>query len=137
MTDLPFLWGAQYYRAPTPESDCWEGDLARTTRWGQARRRDPRALLAGARRARGDAGARRVVDAQADEPLSVRVDALVDPSRGTRPRFIAITNRSDAPRRLTMAGSGRFRGLFSGAELDLAGGAWTSPARCAELFVVP
>jgi beta-galactosidase len=24
---LPFLWGAQYYRAPTPEETCWEGDL--------------------------------------------------------------------------------------------------------------
>jgi len=27
--DLPFLWGAQYYRAPTPEPDCWEADLRR------------------------------------------------------------------------------------------------------------
>jgi hypothetical protein len=24
---LPFLWGAQYYRAPTPDETCWEGDL--------------------------------------------------------------------------------------------------------------
>lgn len=24
---LPFLWGAQYYRAPTPDDTCWEGDL--------------------------------------------------------------------------------------------------------------
>lgn len=24
---FPFLFGAQYYRAPTPEPDCWEGDL--------------------------------------------------------------------------------------------------------------
>lgn len=24
---LPFLWGAQYYRAPTPDDACWEGDL--------------------------------------------------------------------------------------------------------------
>lgn len=26
---LPFLWGAQYYRAPTPGPECWERDLAR------------------------------------------------------------------------------------------------------------
>src|SRR3954447_9427904 len=25
---LPFLFGAQYYRAPTPERDCWAMDLA-------------------------------------------------------------------------------------------------------------
>lgn len=24
---LPFLWGAQYYREPTPDEACWEGDL--------------------------------------------------------------------------------------------------------------
>ena len=26
---LPFLFGAQYYRAPTPAPDCWDGDLRR------------------------------------------------------------------------------------------------------------
>ena len=26
---LPFIFGAQYYRAPTPEQDCWETDLRR------------------------------------------------------------------------------------------------------------
>ncbi len=26
---LPFLFGAQYYRAPTPEKECWATDLAR------------------------------------------------------------------------------------------------------------
>lgn len=25
----PFLFGTQYYRAPTPEPDCWQGDLRR------------------------------------------------------------------------------------------------------------
>ncbi len=28
-TTLPFIFGAQYYRAPTPESACWETDLGR------------------------------------------------------------------------------------------------------------
>jgi beta-galactosidase len=27
--DLPFLFGAQYYRAPTPSPYCWESDLSR------------------------------------------------------------------------------------------------------------
>ncbi len=27
LTKLPFLFGAQYYRAPTPEPECWEADL--------------------------------------------------------------------------------------------------------------
>ena len=27
--DLPFLFGAQYYRAPTPSPDCWKADLSR------------------------------------------------------------------------------------------------------------
>src|SRR2546430_9920677 len=26
---LPFLFGAQYYRAPTPERECWATDLAK------------------------------------------------------------------------------------------------------------
>jgi beta-galactosidase len=30
----PFLWGAQYYRAPTPEQDCWEQDLRRMRELG-------------------------------------------------------------------------------------------------------
>jgi beta-galactosidase len=25
--ELPFIFGTQYYRAPTPESECWENDL--------------------------------------------------------------------------------------------------------------
>ncbi len=29
MTNLPFLWDAPSYRAPPPEADSWEGDLAR------------------------------------------------------------------------------------------------------------
>ncbi len=31
---LPFLYGAQYYRAPTPARDCWESDLANMRRIG-------------------------------------------------------------------------------------------------------
>lgn len=31
---LPFLWGAQYYRAPTPEPACWEHDLKRMKQMG-------------------------------------------------------------------------------------------------------
>lgn len=31
---LPFLFGAQYYRAPTPERACWDGDLARMKELG-------------------------------------------------------------------------------------------------------
>lgn len=31
---LPFLWGAQYYRAPTPEPACWKADFARMQRLG-------------------------------------------------------------------------------------------------------
>lgn len=27
MSDYPFIFGAQYYRAPTPDATCWEGDL--------------------------------------------------------------------------------------------------------------
>ena len=30
----PFLFGAQYYRAPTPEPDCWEYDLQRMAELG-------------------------------------------------------------------------------------------------------
>ena len=30
----PFLFGAQYYRAPTPEPDCWEYDLQRMSEMG-------------------------------------------------------------------------------------------------------
>ena len=33
-TTLPFLFGAQYYRAPTPEPACWEQDLARIRELG-------------------------------------------------------------------------------------------------------
>ncbi|MFA5203772.1 MAG: alpha-amylase family protein [Lentisphaeria bacterium] len=32
--DYPFLWGAQYYRAPTPGPDCWEADLRRMRELG-------------------------------------------------------------------------------------------------------
>jgi beta-galactosidase len=32
--DTPFLFGAQYYRAPTPEPECWEGDLRRMRELG-------------------------------------------------------------------------------------------------------
>lgn len=32
--NLPFIWGAQYYRAPTPEPDCWERDLRRMRELG-------------------------------------------------------------------------------------------------------
>jgi beta-galactosidase len=32
--DLPFLWGAQYYRAPTPDPSCWERDLRRMRELG-------------------------------------------------------------------------------------------------------
>ncbi len=31
---LPFIFGAQYYRAPTPEQDCWETDLRRMQELG-------------------------------------------------------------------------------------------------------
>jgi len=34
MHPYPFLFGAQYYRAPTPEPECWEGDLAHMRRLG-------------------------------------------------------------------------------------------------------
>lgn len=30
----PFLWGAQYYRAPTPAAACWAGDLDRIAALG-------------------------------------------------------------------------------------------------------
>ncbi|RKX47108.1 MAG: hypothetical protein DRP64_01955 [Verrucomicrobia bacterium] len=30
----PFIFGAQYYRAPTPEQDCWETDLRRMQELG-------------------------------------------------------------------------------------------------------
>jgi beta-galactosidase len=33
-TPFPFLLGAQYYRAPTPEPDCWAADLARMKQLG-------------------------------------------------------------------------------------------------------
>jgi beta-galactosidase len=33
-TSLPFLMGAQYYRAPTPERACWTGDLRRMKELG-------------------------------------------------------------------------------------------------------
>jgi len=29
MTRYPFIFGAQYYRAPTPERECWHADLSR------------------------------------------------------------------------------------------------------------
>lgn len=32
--NLPFIWGAQYYRAPTPGPDCWEHDLRRMRELG-------------------------------------------------------------------------------------------------------
>jgi beta-galactosidase len=31
---VPFIFGAQYYRAPTPEPDCWEQDLRRMAELG-------------------------------------------------------------------------------------------------------
>src|SRR5689334_15299549 len=31
---LPFLFGAQYYRAPTPERECWPDDLRRMRELG-------------------------------------------------------------------------------------------------------
>jgi len=31
---FPFIFGAQYYRAPTPEPECWEGDLRRMRELG-------------------------------------------------------------------------------------------------------
>lgn len=34
MTHVPFLFGAQYYRAPTPEPACWETDLQRMAALG-------------------------------------------------------------------------------------------------------
>ncbi len=33
-TGLPFIYGAQYYRAPTPEAECWETDLAKMRQMG-------------------------------------------------------------------------------------------------------
>lgn len=36
MPEHPFLFGAQYYRAPTPEPDCWEADLRRMAELGFA-----------------------------------------------------------------------------------------------------
>ena len=30
----PFIFGAQYYRAPTPEPECWAGDLRRMAEMG-------------------------------------------------------------------------------------------------------
>ncbi len=32
--NLPFIFGAQYYRAPTPEPECWETDLSRMRELG-------------------------------------------------------------------------------------------------------
>lgn len=32
--NLPFLWGSQYYRAPTPEKECWETDLENMKKMG-------------------------------------------------------------------------------------------------------
>jgi beta-galactosidase len=32
--NFPFLFGSQYYRAPTPDSTCWENDLHRMRRLG-------------------------------------------------------------------------------------------------------
>jgi len=32
--ELPFLFGAQYYRAPTPEKECWATDLAKMKEMG-------------------------------------------------------------------------------------------------------
>ena len=34
MQSLPFLFGSQYYRAPTPESECWEVDLCKMHQLG-------------------------------------------------------------------------------------------------------
>ncbi len=31
---FPFLWGAQYYRAPTPEAECWEQDFEKMKQLG-------------------------------------------------------------------------------------------------------
>src|SRR5215471_7462111 len=31
---LPFLFGSQYYRAPTPEKACWAADLAKMREMG-------------------------------------------------------------------------------------------------------
>ena len=33
-SSYPFLFGAQYYRAPTPEAECWAGDLRRMNELG-------------------------------------------------------------------------------------------------------
>jgi hypothetical protein len=30
---LPFLFGAQYYRAPTPSADCWERTCRACASW--------------------------------------------------------------------------------------------------------
>lgn len=32
--NLPFLWGSQYYRAPTPERECWQTDLENMKKLG-------------------------------------------------------------------------------------------------------
>jgi len=32
--DFPFVFGSQYYRAPTPESDCWEPDFDKMIQLG-------------------------------------------------------------------------------------------------------
>ncbi len=34
MSRMPFLFGAQYFRAPTPERECWAGDLMRMKEMG-------------------------------------------------------------------------------------------------------
>ena len=34
MTEFPFVYGAQYYRAPTPGPECWEGDFAHMRKLG-------------------------------------------------------------------------------------------------------
>lgn len=34
MSEQPFIFGAQYYRAPTPEPACWEFDMARMRELG-------------------------------------------------------------------------------------------------------
>lgn len=34
ITSYPFIFGAQYYRAPTPEPECWESDLRRMRELG-------------------------------------------------------------------------------------------------------
>lgn len=34
MSRYPFIFGAQYYRAPTREADCWEQELRRMRELG-------------------------------------------------------------------------------------------------------